>query len=208
MPERRIAYRIETERLVIRAYQPSDVDMLADGIIASLDHLHPWMPWSMQEPVSREERIEKLRSFRARFDLDQDYILGIFNKQESELLGSTGLHPRVGPGASEIGYWVNAKHIRQGIATENVRALTRVGFECFGFDRIEIRCDPKNEPSLRIPRKLGYKHEATLKNRISDGDGNPRDSMVWTLFRDVYDDSDLKDFELKAFDAVGELIID
>jgi hypothetical protein len=40
-------YRIETDRLVIRCYQPSDAAMLLAAITESLDHLRPFMPWAM-----------------------------------------------------------------------------------------------------------------------------------------------------------------
>ena len=49
-----------------------------------------------------------------------------------------GLHTRVGDGAFEIGYWVRADAVRQGIATTVAGALTRVGIELGGADRIEI----------------------------------------------------------------------
>ena len=46
---------------------------------------------------------ERLRGFRARFDLGQDFIYGVFNAEENRLLGGTGLHTRAGQGAREIG---------------------------------------------------------------------------------------------------------
>jgi hypothetical protein len=44
------AYRIETERLVVRCYQPSDAQLLADSVAESLEHLKPWMSWAHDEP--------------------------------------------------------------------------------------------------------------------------------------------------------------
>ena len=39
------AYRIETKRLVVRCYDPSDAPLLAESVTESLEHLRPWMPW-------------------------------------------------------------------------------------------------------------------------------------------------------------------
>ena len=39
-------YRIETERLVLRCYDPEDAPLLKDAVDRSLDHLRPWMPWT------------------------------------------------------------------------------------------------------------------------------------------------------------------
>src|SRR5690606_26355636 len=118
----------------------------------SLAHLRPWMVWSHQEPITLDTRIKLLRTFRARFDSDQDFLYGIFNADESEVIGGTGLHPRVGPGAREIGYWVRPDRLREGYATESTAALTRVAFELEQVARVEIRCDPANTASAGVAR--------------------------------------------------------
>jgi len=58
------------------------------------------------------------------------------------VLGSTGLHTRVGAGAREIGYWIHQDYINQGLATEATAALTKVAFAIDQVTRIEIHCDP------------------------------------------------------------------
>jgi RimJ/RimL family protein N-acetyltransferase len=162
-------YRIETERLVVRCWEPRDAPLLKEAIDASLDHLQRWMPWALDEPKPLEDTVELLRFFRGRFDLGQDFVLGIFSRDERQVLGGTGLHTRVGEGAFEIGYWIRASHVRQGLVTEAVAAITRIGFECCGVDRIEIHVDPENVASCRVPPKLGYVEEATLRRRLPPG---------------------------------------
>ena len=201
------AYRIHTPRLVIRCWQPSDAPLLADAITASVDHLWPWMPWVHAEPEELEAKVQRLRSFRARFDTDQDYVYAIFNRDESEVVGGTGLHPRVGEAALEIGYWISARHVGRGYATEASAALSRVGFEVNGLERMEIRCDPLNVRSASVPRKLGYTLETTLRARVRGADGTLRDSMVWSLFRDGYPASPCAAAEVEAFDAAGRRLL-
>ena len=201
------AYRVETERLVIRCYQPADATMLKRSIDESLEHLRPWMPWALNEPELVEEKVERLRYFRAMFDSDEDYVFGIFNGSETELIGSTGLHTRLGADAREIGYWINAKYLRQGYATETVSALVKVGFELEQLLRIEIHCDPRNSNSAAIPAKLGFKHEATLASRLKDVQGTLRDKMIWTLFREQYEQTPLVKYPVKAFNACNVQIM-
>ncbi|HZE29738.1 MAG TPA: GNAT family protein [Gaiellaceae bacterium] len=129
-------YRIETERLVVRCYEPRDAPLLKEAIDSSLEHLQPWMPWALDEPQTLEQKIELLELFRAGFDAGENFTYGIFAADEDELLGGTGLHARVGPGGLEIGYWVRASATRQGIVTESTAALTRAGFEVCEADRI------------------------------------------------------------------------
>ncbi len=120
------------------------------------------MPWAADEPQTIEEKVELLRNFRGRFDTDEDYVYGIFSRDESEAVGGTGLHKRHGEDAFEIGYWIRESRAGEGLATEASAALTRVAFELCEVDRVEIRTDPANERSRRVPLKLGYTEEATL----------------------------------------------
>lgn len=191
--------RIETERLVIRCWQPEDAAGLKQVIDRNLDHLRPWMPWVAHEPEPLQQKTERLREFRAMFERDEDLIYAIFDAADSEVLGGTGLHPRTGPEAREVGYWIGREHEGQGLITESTAALTRVGFELLALDRIEIHCDPRNVRSAAIPRRLGYEHEATLRRRLADADGSLRDVMIWTLFADRYRRSPAASTPLEAY---------
>jgi len=199
-------YKIETERLIIRCYNPQDAILLKESIDESIAHLKPWMPWAKNEPESLQTKVERLRKYRGQFDLGKDYTFGIFNKEENVLIGSTGLHTRAGENSREIGYWINVNHLGKGYALEATKALTKVGFEIEDLDRIEIHCAPNNIRSQNIPKKLGYIHEATLKNRSIDSYGQKRDVMLWTMFKDDYFDSTLKLVDIKAFDVMDEQI--
>jgi RimJ/RimL family protein N-acetyltransferase len=201
------AYRIVTERLVIRCWEPADAVLAKDAIDSSLDHLREWMPWAHAEPTTLEQKVQLLRLFRGRFDLDQDAVYGIFDRGERRAVGGTGLHPRVGDGAIEIGYWIRADETGRGFAGESTAALTRVGFEIAGFDRIEIRCDPANVRSAAIPKRLGYVHEATLRGRLRDEHDQPRDAMVFTMFAADYPASPCAAAKLEAFDAAGAQLL-
>jgi RimJ/RimL family protein N-acetyltransferase len=199
-------YRIETERLVIRCYEPRDAPLTKYAVDSSIEHLLPWMPWADHEPQTLEEKTALLKSFRSAFDAGENFTYGIFSADETVQLGGTGLHPRVEPGGLEIGYFVRTSATRQGIATESSAALTRVGFEVCGADRIEIRVEPENEASFGIPRKLGFVEEATLRRRLPGRDGEPlRDVTICTLFREDFDPAVAPG--IRAFDARGERVL-
>jgi RimJ/RimL family protein N-acetyltransferase len=196
------AYRIETRRLVIRCYQPSDAQMLADSVAESAEHLKPWMPWAHHEPEPFESRAERVKRFRGLFDLGEDYIYGIFNPEETRLLGGTGLHTRVGDEQLEIGYWIHKDFTNQGLVTESTAALVKVAFEVLLIHRLEIHCDPGNFASASIPRKLGFTHEGTLraKTRFLD---RWSDSMIWGMLDEEYPRSPACEAEIRVYDARG-----
>ena len=197
------AYRIETERLIIRCWNPSDAVLLKAAIDQNLEHLRPWMPWAHNEPQELHTKIELIRGWRARFDLGEDFVYGIFSADERRVLGGTGLHTRLGAGAREIGYWIHKDFINQGLATESSAALTRVAFEVDAVKRVEIHCDPSNVRSAAVPRKLGYVHDATLRKRVSGVDGELRDAMIWSLFAEDYPISPAAHTPIQVFDAAG-----
>ncbi|MBD0347524.1 MAG: GNAT family N-acetyltransferase [Thermoleophilia bacterium] len=202
-------YRVRTERLLIRCWEPRDAPLLKEAVDSSLDHLRDWMPWAQAEPQPLEEKVALLRRFRARFDLGEDFVYGILAPDESEVVGGTGLHTRVGDDAFEIGYWIRASRAGSGLATEATAALTRVAFAVCGADRVEIRVDPPNAPSAAIPRKLGFTEEATLRRRLPGGaaGSGPRDVVVFSLFSEEFAASAAAGATVEAFDAAGARVL-
>jgi len=201
-------YRIVSERLVVRCWEPRDAPLLKEAVDSSLDDLRPWMPWAHMEPQPLSEKVALLRRFRGQFDLGQDFVYGIFDSDETKVAGGTGLHTRVGDDAYEIGYWIRSSHAGQGFATEATAALTRVAFELCGVDRVEVRVEPGNAPSIAVPRKLGFAEEGTLRRRLpAHEDGAPRDVTVFALFLDDFAGSPAASSTLEAYDAAGARVL-
>jgi RimJ/RimL family protein N-acetyltransferase len=200
------AYRIETDRLVVRCYNLSDVQLLVKSVSESVEHLKPWMPWAHSEPEPMDIKVERMRRFHDEFERGEDFIYGIFNKDESRLLGGTGLHTRIGDEQLEIGYWIHKDFINQGLATESTAALVKVAFEIVGVHRVEIHCDPGNLASAAIPRKLGFVHEGILREKTRFLDGWS-DSMVWALLDKEYPNSASSRATIKVFDDRGNPVL-
>jgi RimJ/RimL family protein N-acetyltransferase len=200
------AYRIETERMVVRCYNPSDVQMLADSVVESVEHLKPWMPWAHAEPEPFQVKVDRVKRFRDEFDRGEDFVYGIFNAKEDRLLGGTGLHTRIGDDQLEIGYWIHKDYINQGLVTESTAALVKAAFEIIHIHRIEIHCDPGNLASAAIPRKLGFTREGTLraKTRFLD---HWSDSMVWGLLEDEYPNTPSCKTNIRVFDVRGNPVL-
>lgn len=175
-------YRLVTERLVIRCWEPSDAPALKDAVDSSLEHLRRWMPWAWDDPQPLDEKVNLLRTFRGNFDIGTDFVYSVWDRDEQELLGGSGLHPRVGQDALEIGYWVRASSVGKRVGTEFAGVLTRVALEICEVDRVEIRVEPGNRPSEAIPVRLGYTREAVLRRRLPWRDEQPHDAVVYSMF--------------------------
>ncbi|QDU69396.1 GNAT family N-acetyltransferase [Engelhardtia mirabilis] len=206
----RPAYRIQSERLTIRCYEPSDAPQLRQAMEDSVEHLLPWMAWARDEPAPMAEIVVRIRRFRAQFDMGMDFIYAIFDGDQ-KLVGGTGLHPRIGPGCAEIGYWIRAGHTRLGYATEAAAALTRVGFVVHGYRKIEIRVVPQNEPSVRIPRGLGYRFDGLARSHVPGVERTDpwRDAEVHSLLATEFigGTADQRSRRVSAFDCTGEPLL-
>lgn len=200
------AYRIETERLILRCWDPADAAEAHEVIHASLEELRPWIPWAKEYPKSLDDQVRVLRGWRARFDLDQDYIYAIRSKGDDRLLGGVGLHTRLGPRALELGYWLRTDAYRQGYITEAAAAAVRVGFEIVGAAHIEIRCDPRNVRSGAVAARLNFRMDGVLRRRASDVGDRLGDLQVWSLFADEFPGSPVVRVPIRAYDPLGNVI--
>ncbi|MHC4893523.1 MAG: GNAT family N-acetyltransferase [Planctomycetota bacterium] len=203
----RPAYEILTDRLRLRPWGPQDAAPATATIARSKEHLLPWLPWAKVEPSPIPMVVDRFRTFRAQFDLGTDFVLGIFDRETDEVVGGTGFHPRISPGAAEIGYWIDVDRVGRGLATEAIAGLTRVGLTALPYRKLEIRVHPENEPSARIPRRLGYHSDGRIRSHVPDPDPDVawHDVDVFSLLRDELEGSEAarRSTGVEAFDATG-----
>ena len=174
---------LESERLIIRSPRSRDSEELHRAICETFDDLNVWLPWAKELPD--EIKIKKfLQSKRVAFLERQDLVFLLFLKGTDTLVGSSGLHPKDWKIPKfEIGYWCRKKFQNQGYITESTVAISEFGFHRLNAERIEICCDSKNVRSQKIPRKLGFFLEATLKNDIRSNSGELRDRLIFSKVR-------------------------
>ena len=60
---------------------------------------------------------------------------------------------------TEIGYWLSETYQKKGIVTQSVKSMCQFAFDELRMNRIQIRCAVGNEPSKKIPQKLGFVFE-------------------------------------------------
>jgi RimJ/RimL family protein N-acetyltransferase len=173
-----------TERLSIRCWTPGDAPALKAAIDGSLTELQRWMEWAKSEPTELPAVVERLGRFEQEFLDGVDWSFGLFLPGQPSVLGGAALHPRIGPGALELGYWLRNDCTGHGYATEAAAALTWIGLDRLGAERIEIRCDPENRPSAAIPARLGYHLIRTSMEPVPYLPDAMSLTMVWALTRD------------------------
>lgn len=165
----------------LRRWRPGDAAALLAAVIESQEHLRPWMPWA--DSYDADNAAEFLRDCDANWASGEGFAYAIV--VGDQIVGSAGLHDRIGAGGFEIGYWVHSGWTGRGIATDATAALTDAALELPGIDRVEIHHDAANEASGRIPAKLGYVRlgERPTRDLWPAAPGDTGTDVVWQLTR-------------------------
>jgi ribosomal-protein-serine acetyltransferase len=166
--------------VTLRRWLAADSEAVCDLVLGSQEHLRPWMPWAAefgpQDAAQFTERCEQ--------DWESGTAFNYAITSGGAAVGSCGLMARIGSGGLEIGYWVDAGHLRRGLASAAVAALVSAAFGLPGIDRVEIVHDEANVASSGVPRKLGFTEIARRPH--PDGPETPGESgtdVVWRLTR-------------------------
>jgi RimJ/RimL family protein N-acetyltransferase len=143
---------IETERLLLRAWQPSD-----EAPFAALN-ADPEVTRYLRGPMRRDESDELLARIRGHW---QEHGFGLYAvevKDSGAFAGFVGLAvpsflPEVLP-AVEVGWRLAREHWGKGYATEGARASLAHGFGALGLRQIISIIDPRNTASVRVAERL------------------------------------------------------
>lgn len=153
--------------LVLRRRTVADAPAVNAAVVRNLDHLRPWMAWATTEPTPAQTA-ESAALGKLAWDSGTDFLYVVAAEgQFDSVLGMFGLHGRIGPGALEIGYWVDQAHTGRSIATHGAAALTAAALALPGISRVEIHCDEANLASAAVPRKLGYRLDRVEDSEIT-----------------------------------------
>lgn len=142
---------IETERLILRKLQESDLDAIFAW--ASDEEVAKYVTFSTHQTKEDTRRILDLwlRQYE-----DEDTIrFAIVKKDSSEVMGMIDV-PRITPeGYPEIGYSSAKKYWGKGYMTEACKAMVDYLFER-GYQKILIRARVENIGSNRVIEKTGF----------------------------------------------------
>ncbi len=174
------------QRVLLRPLDVEDAAAVWAAVEESRANLEPWLPWVRTLQSIEDERADIAR-MHERSSLRTDWTVGVFDRVTGRYLGGSGLHRiRWDSRIFEIGYWIRTSEEGKGYITETVRLLTRLAFDRLGAHRVEIYVDPRNARSIRVPERLGYILEGTLRRFRTGVGSHPEDRHVFALIRDDY----------------------
>jgi len=81
----------------------------------------------------------------------------------------------------DIGYWAGRDARGHGYVTRAVQLAARWSFDC-GCERLQLRADAENEPSLRVAERAGFTREGVQRSaRYNPRLGRRMDFVVFSL---------------------------
>jgi ribosomal-protein-alanine N-acetyltransferase len=143
----------ETARLILRAYEPDDLEHLF-----RIQNDREAMPLAFYAI-----NIDECRNYHETHAAQRG-IVGfapwvVLLKSNSQIVGWGGLQiDPFDPGwGIEVGYFFHPAHRRQGLASELVQASLAHGFNDLAMDEIGAFARPANTPSIGVLEKAGFR---------------------------------------------------
>lgn len=135
--------------IMLRAPTADDASSVAQLVLASLEHLQPWLQWA--KPTYTEQ--SALDYFGGRIDPTAHPML-IFNA-EGQMVGGSGLNRfDVQNRVADLGYWIGVGHTGKGYAKRAATLVARHAIDTVGVERLEILTSVDNEASIRVAECL------------------------------------------------------
>ncbi len=165
-------YRIETERLALRCWDPADAADLADATVGQQEWF-TFAPW-VAKIQSVEDAYAFTRLARGLFDLMRDFAFAAWTRPETtaeaapaRLVGGVQLHfADLHAGRVTIDYWLRRDATGHGYAREAAAALVDVALHRACAQRIEILVAVNNAKSRAVPAALGFHKEGVMRRSM------------------------------------------
>ncbi len=164
-------------RLRLRWLEPRDVDALLEifGDPAVMRY------WSSPPLPDRRAAEDLLAEIRACFERRELFQWGVALAESDRVIGTctlAWLHAE--SRRAELGFALGRTHWGHGYMSEALVALLDFAFGPLGLRRLEADIDPRNESSLRLVERLGFRREGLLRERWLTA-GEVQDSLFFGL---------------------------
>ncbi|MEK4198805.1 GNAT family N-acetyltransferase [Cytobacillus sp. FSL K6-0265] len=156
-----IRLKINNE-LELKGFKVEEADELFALINENRIYLREWLPW-----VDGTKSVKDSKAFidHTVEQMDQNTGLTVGIREKGKLIGIIGYNKlnhanRIGT----IGYWLSQHAEGKGVMTKAVQAMISYGFTQLNLNKVEIHAAVKNSKSRRIPEKLGFVYEGTIRD--------------------------------------------
>lgn len=156
----------ETERLLLKVLDGKAAKLVLDYVKRNKEFLDEWEPAKSEGFYEMDYHVKQLNKDLEEIERGNSLRLWIFRKEDSKterIIGSVGFSNIVRGGflSCFLGYKLDKDEINKGYITEAIKKGIDIMFNEYGLHRIEANIMPRNNRSLRVVEKLGFKYEGT-----------------------------------------------
>jgi [ribosomal protein S5]-alanine N-acetyltransferase len=168
---------LDAPRVRLRWLTDEDVDALFT-VYSDERMMRYWSTPAMKERAEAHALLERIRR---NFADKSGFQWGVVRKEDGRLLGTCTLfHVDPANMKAEIGYGLGSRYWNQGFMGEALTALIGYAFGSLKLRRLEADVDPRNESSVRILGRMGFRREGLLRERWNVG-GEIQDTAFFGL---------------------------
>lgn len=164
--------------------------MLRSTLRRNVEHLRPFEPQG-SDTSKLAAVVAMVERERGLWRRDAKYTLLVCSRAREgdvSLVGKvalSGIH-RASFQSAFLGYWTDQASCGRGFATEAVSAALAFAFGPLGLHRVQAAIMPRNDPSLRVVDKVGFRHEGTAKHYLNIA-GRWEDHHIFALTSEDYE---------------------
>jgi RimJ/RimL family protein N-acetyltransferase len=152
---------IQTPRLTIRRFQPSDLEPFV--AYRNLPEVARWQTWT-DYPLERGKQLLAELETRESFTPDKPFQLAV--QLENTLIGDLYCKLDSAGQQAEIGFSFAPAFQGKGYASEAVRGLLGHLFTVVGLHRVFAITDPHNTASRKLLERVGMRLEGHMKESL------------------------------------------
>ncbi|KAI0259813.1 acyl-CoA N-acyltransferase [Gloeopeniophorella convolvens] len=170
----------ETERLILRAFRPSDADVLLSQVneLETQAHITP-------DPVV--PRTQTWKEKPQAWAEGPGLFVIIESKETREVMGSFSLiAPPSKNREATVAITLGQKFVGKGHGTEVMKWGVTYGFKELGFHRIQLFVNETNERAVAAYKKVGFIEEGRMRKSWWKG-GRFVDTIVMGILEDEWD---------------------
>ena len=179
--------KLTGERVFLRPPKRRDALKWQKLRMSSKSFLVPWEPSWDASSCTRRAYLRYFKNSNYLANMDRAYSFLIFKTEDKTLLGGINIG-NVRRGVSQsasLGYWIGAKHSRNGYMKEALKLLIPSLFVDLRLNRIEAATLEENIASKNLLKKIGFKKEGVLRKYLKIN-GTWRDHILYGLLENDF----------------------
>lgn len=159
--------RIETDRLILRRYNESDIDAIYE--IITDERLAKYIKYPN---LTKDEELERIKKWISEADenIYEKWVMEL--KATGEVVGNIDVNTVVKKhNYCNVGYTVRYNYWGNGYASEALKAVSDHLLSESGYYLVECSCNELNTQSYRVMEKAGFEKDGYIGNRRLNSDG-------------------------------------